>query len=383
MKIAQIAPLMESVPPRLYGGTERIVSYLTDELVRLGHEVTLFASADSITAAELVGCASMGLRLDSNVRDPLPYYMLMLDRVRKLAEKFDILHFHIEQLHFPLFAQMADRAVTTLHNRQDFPDLKPLYIGFGEMPLVSISNDQRRPIANANIVATVHHGIPTSLHTPIYNPRGGYVAFLGRISSEKGPDRAIRIARSLGIRLKIAAKFDKADEDYFREKIAPLLSDPGVEFIGEINERSKTEFLGEAQALLFPIDWPEPFGLVMIEAMACGTPVLAFRHGSVSEIIDQGVTGAIVDTMDEAVMMLPRVIALDRRAVRRRFEQRFSSTRMATDYVAIYRSLLDQASVSETETTVPLPRPVVAKKLNGQGVNSNRAHRAAGTDALI
>jgi len=307
MKIAQIAPLMESVPPRLYGGTERIVSYLTDELVRLGHEVTLFASADSVTAAELVGCASTALRLDRNVRDPIPYYMLMLDRVRKLAKEFDILHFHIDQFHFPLFAQMADRTVTTLHGRQDLPDLKPLYIGFSEMPLVSISNDQRRPIAKANFVGTVHHGIPTNLYTPIYNPRGGYVAFLGRISPEKRPDRAIRIARTLGIPLKIAAKVDKVDEAYFHETIVPLLSDPGVEFIGEINERSKAEFLGEAHALLFPIDWPEPFGLVMIEAMACGTPVLAFRQGSVSEIIDQGVTGAIVDTMDEAVRMLPPV----------------------------------------------------------------------------
>ena len=358
MKIAQIAPLMESVPPRLYGGTERIVSYLTDELVRLGHEVTLFASADFVTAAELVSCASMALRLDGKVRDPIPYYMLMLDRVRELAEEFDILHFHIDQFHFPLFRRIADRTVTTLHGRQDLPDLKPLYLGFSEMPLVSISNDQRRPIANANFVATVHHGIPTNLHTPIYNPRGGYVAFLGRISPEKRPDRAIRIARMLGIRLKIAAKVDKVDEAYFREKIAPLLSDPGVEFIGEINERSKTGFLGEAQALLFPIDWPEPFGLVMIEAMACGTPVLAFRQGSVTEIIDQGVTGAIVDTVDEAVMMLPRVMALDRRAVRRRFEQRFSSVRMAEDYVAVYRSLLERPSISERETTVPLPRPV-------------------------
>jgi glycosyltransferase involved in cell wall biosynthesis len=383
MKIAQIAPLMESVPPRLYGGTERIVSYLTDELVRLGHEVTLFASADSITAAELVSCASMALRLDSNVRDPIPYYMLMLDRVRKLAEEFDILHFHIDQFHFPLFAQMADRTVTTLHGRQDCPDLKPLYIGFGEMPLVSISSEQRRPIAKANFVGTVHHGIPTNLHTPIYNPRGGYVAFLGRISPEKRPDRAIRIARTLGIPLKIAAKVDKVDEAYFREEIAPLLSDPGVEFIGEINERSKNEFLGEAQALLFPIDWPEPFGLVMIEAMACGTPVLAFRHGSVSEIIDQGVTGAIVNTVNEAVMMLPRVIALDRRAVRRRFEQRFSSVLMANDYVAVYRSLLKRPSLSERETTVPMPRPVLERKLTGHGLNVGRAYRAAETDALI
>jgi glycosyltransferase involved in cell wall biosynthesis len=383
MKIAQIAPLMESVPPRLYGGTERIVSYLTDALVRLGHEVTLFASADSVTAAKLVGCASVALRLDSNVRDPIPYYMLMLDRVRKLAEEFDVLHFHIDQFHFPLFSGMADRTVTTLHGRQDLPDLKPLYIGFSEMPLVSISHDQRRPIAKANFVATVHHGIPTSSHTPIYNPRGGYVAFLGRISPEKRPDRAIRIAQALGIPLKIAAKVDKVDEAYFREKIAPLLSNPGVEFIGEINERSKTEFLGEAQALLFPIDWPEPFGLVMVEAMACGTPVLAFRHGSVSEIIDQGVTGVIVDTMDEAVMMLPRVIALDRRAVRRRFEQRFSSVRMAKDYVAVYRSLLKRPSISERETTVPLPRPGLERESNGQGLHDERKRRVPETVDLI
>jgi glycosyltransferase involved in cell wall biosynthesis len=290
------------------------------------------------------------------------------------------LHFHIDQFHFPLFRRMADRTVTTLHGRQDAPDLKPLYLGFGEMPLVSISNDQRRPIANANFVGNVHHGIPANLHAPIYNPRGGYVAFLGRISPEKRPDRAIRIARTLGIPLKIAAKVDKVDEAYFREKIAPLLNDPGVEFIGEINERSKTEFLGEAQALLFPIDWPEPFGLVMIEAMACGTPVLAFRHGSVAEIIDQGVTGAIVDTMDEAVRMLPRVIALDRRAVRRRFEQRFSSARMAQDYVAVYHSLFKQSSVSERETTMPLPRPLLEKKMNGHGPHGDRVRNAAETD---
>jgi glycosyltransferase involved in cell wall biosynthesis len=383
MKIAQIAPLMESVPPRLYGGTERIVSYLTDELVRLGHEVTLFASADSVTTAELVGCASVALRLDGNVRDPIPYYMLMLDRVRELAEEFDILHFHIDQFHFPLFRRMADRTVTTLHGRQDCPDLKPLYLGFSEMPLVSVSNDQRQPIANANFVATVHHGIPTDLHEPIYNPRGGYVAFLGRISPEKRPDRAIRIARTLGIPLKIAAKVDKVDEAYFREQIAPLLSDPGVEFIGEIDERSKAEFLGEALALLFPIDWPEPFGLVMIEAMACGTPVLAFRRGSVSEIIDQGVTGAIVDTMDEAVRMLPRVIALDRHAVRRRFEQRFSSARMATDYVALYRSLLEQSSIPERQMTVPPLRPELEKKSNGQGLHGDRARHAAETGGPV
>jgi glycosyltransferase involved in cell wall biosynthesis len=233
--------------------------------------------------------------------------------------------------------------------------------------------------ANANFVATVHHGIPTNLHTPIHNSRGGYLAFLGRISPEKRPDRAIRIARTLGIPLKIAAKVDKADEAFFREKIAPLLSDPGIEFIGEIDERSKTNFLGEGLALLFPVDWPEPFGLVMIEAMACGTPVLAFRRGSVSEIIDQGVTGAVVDTMEEAVQMLPQVLALDRHAVRRRFEKRFSSARMAADYVALYRSLLKRPSISERETTVPLPRPVLEKRSNGQGLRGDRARRAAET----
>jgi glycosyltransferase involved in cell wall biosynthesis len=278
---------------------------------------------------------------------------------------------------------MADRTVTTLHGRQDCPDLKPLYLGFSEMPLVSVSNDQRQPIANANFVATVHHGIPTDLHEPIYNPRGGYVAFLGRISPEKRPDRAIRIARTLGIPLKIAAKVDKVDEAYFREQIAPLLSDPGVEFIGEIDERSKAEFLGEALALLFPIDWPEPFGLVMIEAMACGTPVLAFRRGSVAEIIDQGVTGGIVDTMDEAMRMLPRVIALDRHAVRRRFEQRFSSARMATDYVALYRSLLEQSSIPERQMTVPPLRPELEKKSNGQGLHGDRARHAAETGGPV
>jgi glycosyltransferase involved in cell wall biosynthesis len=345
MKIAQIAPLMESVPPRLYGGTERIVSYLTDELVKLGHEVTLFASGDSVSSADLVSCAPVALRLDANVRDTVPYYMLMLDRVRRYADEFDILHFHIDQFHFPLFRAMANRTVTTLHGRQDLPDLKPLYVGFSDMPLVSISDAQRQPIANANFAATIHHGLPEDLYAPTYHPRGGYLAFIGRISPEKRPDRAIRLAQALGIPLKIAAKVDKVDDAYFREKIAPLLDQPGIEFIGEINDRAKTEFLGQARALLFPIDWPEPFGLSMIEAMACGTPVLAFRHGSVPEVVDHGITGMIVDSMDEAVRMLPSVLALDRQAVRRQFEKRFTATRMAKDYVALYQSLLKEPSL--------------------------------------
>ena len=340
MKIAQIAPLIESVPPRLYGGTERIVAYLTDELVRLGHDVTLFASGDSVSTATVVPCVPMALRLDANVRDPIPYYMLMLDRVRELADEFDILHFHIDQFHFPLFRPIAQRTVTTLHGRQDLHDLRPLYIGFADMPLVSISAAQRKPVPNANYVATVPHGIPTQLLQPNYRPRGGYVAFLGRISPEKRPDRAIAIARSLDIPIKIAAKVDKVDEVYFRQKIAPLLDQPGVEFIGEIDERSKSAFLGDADALLFPIDWPEPFGLSLIEAMACGTPVLAMRCGAVSEIVDPGVTGLIVDSMEEATQALLQVMALDRHAVRKRFEQRFTASRMANDYVQVYRSLL-------------------------------------------
>ena len=355
MRIAQIAPLMESVPPRLYGGTERIVSYLTEELVRMGHDVTLFASGDSMTAATLVGCVPEALRLDANVRDTIPYYMLMLDRVRQQASNFDILHFHIDQFQFPLFRNIANRTVTTLHGRQDLPDLKPLYIGFSDMPLVSISNAQRQPIPGANFAATVYHGLPSDMLKPQFNPRGGYVAFLGRISREKRPDRAIQIARSLGVPLKIAAKVDRVDESYFREESEPLLSGGGVEFIGEINEQQKNEFLGEALALLFPIDWPEPFGLVMVEAMACGTPVLAFRCGSVAEVIDDGITGIVVDDLDQGIAALPRVLALDRRAVRRRFEERFSVNRMAKDYLAVYRSLLKQPLAPESQDeAVPL-----------------------------
>jgi len=352
MKIAQIAPLMESVPPRLYGGTERVVSYLTDELVRMGHDVTLFASGDSVSRAKLVRCVPMALRLDANVSDPIPYYMLMLDRVRVRAHEFDILHFHIDQFHFPLFQPIADRTVTTLHGRQDLHDLKPLYIGFSDMPLVSISKAQREPIANANFVATVYHGIPVHLLKPTYKPRGGYVAFLGRICPEKRPDRAIRIAQALGIPIKIAAKIDKVDEAYFRAAIAPLFNQPGVEYVGEIDERAKSGFLGEASALLFPVDWPEPFGLSMIEAMACGTPVLAFRCGSVPEIIDPGITGHIVRTVDEATKMLPPVLALDRRKIRQQFEQRFTATRMAKEYVQVYRSLLKRPLLPERSAVI-------------------------------
>jgi glycosyltransferase involved in cell wall biosynthesis len=344
MRIAQVAPLFESVPPRFYGGTERIVSYLTEELVRLGHDVTLFASGDSVTSADLASCAPMALRLNRFVRDPIPYFMLMMGRVAERAAEFDVIHFHIDQFQFPMFRSMAGRTVTTLHGRQDCPDLKALYAGFPEMPLVSISNAQRTPIPNGNFLATVYHGLPLNLLKPTFHPRGGYLAFLGRISPEKGIEPAIRIARALGIPLKIAAKVDKADEEYFRVRVKPLLDGAGVEFVGEINEAAKGEFLGEALALLFPIAWPEPFGLVMIEAMACGTPVLAFSKGSVPEVMEENVTGRIVTCVEEAIIALPKVIALDRRAVRARFEERFSAARMAKDYVNVYRSLLRKQS---------------------------------------
>src|ERR1700734_111112 len=340
MKIAQVAPLTESVPPRLYGGTERIVSYLTEELVRLGHDVTLFASGDSITSSELATCCTRALRLDPSVHDVVPHFMLMIDKVRERADEFDVLHFHIDLFHFPLFRSLAARTLTPLHGRQDLGDLKPFYSRFSEMPLISISDDQRKPLPHANFVATIHHGIPSGQHRPSFG-QGSYLAFLGRISPEKRPDRAIRIARAAGIPLKIAAKVDKVDEDYFRNQIKPLIDGPGVEFIGEINEREKIKFLGDASALMFPIDWPEPFGLVMIEAMACGTPVLAFRCGSVPEIVEDGITGKVVESEDEAVAALSEVLNYyDRRLVRQRFEKRFDAARMAMEYEEVYRKQL-------------------------------------------
>jgi glycosyltransferase involved in cell wall biosynthesis len=362
MKIAQIAPLMESVPPRFYGGTERVVSHLTEELVRLGHDVTLFASADSVSSAPLVCCAEQALRLNSAVKDPVPHYMVMMDRVRSLADRFDVLHFHIDAYHVPLFRDIAGKTVTTLHGRQDLGDIQCLYRAIPEMPLVSISNAQRRPIADANFVKTVYHGLPLDLLPATFEPRGGYLAFLGRMSPEKRPDRAIEIASALGLPLKLAAKVDKEDEAYFREVVEPMLDRPDIEFVGEIGELQKAKFLGEALALLFPIDWPEPFGLVMIEAMACGTPVLAFRCGSAPEIIDDKVTGCLVDTLDEAIRVLPEMLRFDRRKVRRRFEERFSARRMANDYVAVYRNLAKSATAEfdpgllHDVNVIPLPR---------------------------
>ena len=345
MRIAQIAPLVESVPPRLYGGSERVVSFLTEALVDLGHQVTLFASGDSTTSAKLVSCVPEALRLNPSVRDHIPYYMVMLKTVREMASQFDILHFHTDNLHFPVFAgALAPRTVTTLHSRQDGRDLDVLYGAFLDMPLVSISDAQRKPVPRANFADTVPHGLPRHLLPLTVQPSGGYLAFLGRISPEKRLDRAITIARAAGLPLKVAAKVDRADEAYFRSEIAPLLTQPGVEFIGEINERQKARFLGNARGLLFPIDWPEPFGLVMIEAMACGTPVLAFNQGSVPEVVDNGVTGFIVDDVEEAVRCLGPLLALDRRRVRERFEQRFTADRMARNYVRIYQKLIGTAA---------------------------------------
>jgi glycosyltransferase involved in cell wall biosynthesis len=340
MKIAQIAPLAERCPPRLYGGTERIVSYLTEEFVRQGHEVTLFASGDSDTGARLVSCSDVALRLNPAVRDPLPYHVMMLEEVRRRADEFDVLHFHIDLLHYPLASVFADRVVTTLHGRLDLPDLKPFYSMFPHHPLVSISDDQRRPMPPVNWAGTVYHGLPKDVLPFTANPKGEYLAFLGRISPEKRPDRAIEIAARAGMPLRIAAKIDDADRGYWDKTIAPMVArDRSVEFIGEIDERQKADFLGNARALLFPIDWPEPFGLVMIEAMACGTPVVAFRCGSVPEVIDEGVNGYVVDDLEQAVEAVHRIDDLDRAIVRSTFEGRFTVERMVDDYVAIYRRL--------------------------------------------
>jgi glycosyltransferase involved in cell wall biosynthesis len=337
MRIAQISPLIESVPPKLYGGTERIVSYLTEELVRQGHDVTLFASADSETAAELVPCAPKALRL-AHPHDVQAYSVLQLEKIRQRAGDFDLLHFHTDYVHFPLVRSLDLPAVTTMHGRLDLAGCQPVFAEFAEMALVSISDDQRRPL-HARWVATVPHGLPPDLYAFSANRGEGYLAFLGRICPEKRPDRAIEIAKRAGVQLKIAAKVDKVDQAYFEEEIRPLLGDPLIEYVGEINDGEKQAFLGGAMALLFPIDWPEPFGLVQIEAMACGTPVIAWRRGSVPEIIQHGETGFLVDGMDEAVAAVDQIRSLSREGVRRGFEKRFSIDRTAQDYVRIYGSV--------------------------------------------
>ena len=338
MKIAQIAPLVESVPPTLYGGTERVVSWLTEELVAQGHAVTLFASGDSRTSAHLVPIVPRALRLEG-IHNSLPYNIIMLDEVAARQNEFDVLHFHIDFFHYPLFRGMAHKTLTTLHGRQDLPELPAIYRAFPQMPLVSISHHQRRPVPPVNWMGTVYHGLPANLLKE-GSGAGGYLAFLGRICPDKGPLQAIEIARGAGMKLKMAAKVDLADRDYFERQVKPVLDrSPHVEFIGEIDDARKPEFLGNAAALLFPISWPEPFGLVMIESMACGTPVIAFNCGSVPEIMEDGLTGFVVDDVDQAVAAVARLKALFRPSIRSRFEERFSVCAMAREYVKIYRQL--------------------------------------------
>lgn len=335
MKIAQVSPLFESVPPRTYGGTERVVHYLTEELVRQGHEVTLFASGDSQTSAELRAVVPEALRLAEQRRDPTAWGVLQLAAVAREAENFEIVHFHTDLLHFPLWRHLRTPQVTTLHGRLDLPDLQAVYHEFRDMPVVSISNAQRAPLPMANWVATVYNGVPEDLYD--FQPRpGDYLAFLGRMSPEKGAESAIEIARRVGIPLKMAAKVDPVDQAYFDARIRPWLDHPLIEYVGEVDERGKNELLGGALAMLLPIAWPEPFGLVMIEAMACGTPVVAYRRGSVLEVMKDGVTGAIVGGLDEAVAAVERMSDIDRAACRRHFEAHFSARRMAEDYLRVY-----------------------------------------------
>jgi glycosyltransferase involved in cell wall biosynthesis len=338
MQIAQIAPLTEAIPPKLYGGTERVVHWLVEELVALGHDVTLFASGDSQTSAKLQDCWPRALRLDGSIRDANALHMTMLEQVRRQASDFDFLHFHLDYYPFSLFSRQSTPFVTTMHGRLDLPELQTVFDTFSSAPVVSISNAQRRPLPQARWVKTIHHGLPEKMLVPMpVTP--SYFAFLGRISPEKRVDRAIRIAQHCGIPLKIAAKIDRADRDYYEEEIRPMMASPNVEYIGEIGDKDKSAFLSGAIALLVPIDWPEPFGLVMIEAMACGTPVIAYNRGSVPEVIDEGVTGFIVEDEAGAIGAVDRLAHLSRPAIRRRFEERFTARRMALDYLSVFRSL--------------------------------------------
>jgi glycosyltransferase involved in cell wall biosynthesis len=339
MKIAQVAPLAEAVPPKLYGGTERVVAYLTDALVELGHDVTLFASGDSATKATLSPVWPCALRLDPDVKDHFAPMFMQLETVARRAHEFDVIHSHLDYFGYPLLRRLGTPSVTTLHGRLDLPELPPLYRLYGDIPVVSISDSQRVPLPEANFVATVLHGLPQSLLSK-GEGRGGYLAFLGRVSPEKAPDAAIRIAARAGIPLKIAAKVDRVDREYFKTTVEPLLGQANVEFIGEIREDQKQEFLGNAAGLLFPIAWREPFGLVMIEAMACGTPVIAFENGSVPEVLEDAVTGFIVHSEDQAVEAVRRIGTLDRARIRGEFERRFTAQRMAQNYLKLYERLL-------------------------------------------
>jgi len=356
MRIAQVAPLYESVPPRHYGGTERVVSYLTDALVDLGHDVTLFASGDSITRARLEAVVPRRLWGASGCVDTMAHHVLLLERVMAAARRFDVIHFHIDYLHFPLSRRMSTPHLTTLHGRLDLPDLGPLFREFAEMPLASISDAQRRPLVSANWLGTVHHGLPPRLYS--VSPGGGdFLAFVGRISPEKRADRAIAIARRAGVPLKIAAKVDPTDRLYFEREIEPLLDDPLVEYLGEVDDRGKQEILCGARALLFPIDWPEPFGLVVIEAMACGTPVIAWPCGSVPELIDHGITGYLVDDVDDAARAVRAAAGLDRARCRQVFEARFTAVRMASDYLRLYERVMDPRRPGRLAAAAGMPGP--------------------------
>ena len=342
MRIAQIAPLTEAIPPKLYGGTERVVSWLTEELVALGHDVTLFASGDSRTSAKLVSGWPRSLRMDREVRDANALHLTMLEQVCRRAWEFDILHFHLDYYPFSLFARGATPFVTTLHGRLDLPEHRHLFATFESAPIVSISDAQRLPVPDAGWVRTIHHGLPERSLMP-QPAKPGYFAFLGRISPEKAVDDAIRIAQRCGVPLKLAAKVDKIDREYFEDRIRPLLRPPAVEYIGEISDSQKSEFLSGAICLLAPSAWPEPFGLVMIEAMACGCPVIAYNRGALPEIIEDGVTGFLVDDEAAASAAVARLGTLSRRAIRKRFEARFTARRMADDYLTLYRELIDAA----------------------------------------
>ncbi|WKB54650.1 glycosyltransferase family 4 protein [Eleftheria terrae] len=349
MKIAQVAPLIESVPPKGYGGTERVVSYLTEALVAQGHEVTLFASGDSVTAADLVPIVDRSLRLHPRQPDPLVWHTVQLDEVCRRAASFDVVHFHADFLHYPLVRHWHTPCVTTLHGRLDLPDVVALHRHFHEHPVVSISNAQRAPLPDANWCATVYHGLPPELYT--YHPQpDDYFAFVGRVSVEKRLDRAIEIAIACNTRLRVAAKVDRADRPYFEQTIQPLLGHPLVEFVGEIDESCKNDFIGQARALLFPIDWPEPFGLVMIESMACGTPVVAYACGSVPEVMEDGITGRVVNTQAEAIDAARHIDRIDRRACRQVFERRYSSAAMAEHYLQVYQTLMRTRTQQRTGT---------------------------------
>jgi glycosyltransferase involved in cell wall biosynthesis len=353
MRIAQIAPLTEAIPPKLYGGTERVISWLTEELVVLGHDVTLFASGDSRTSAKLAPAWPRALRLDGSVRDVNALHIAMLEQVRRRAREFDFLHFHLDYYPFSLFMRQPIPFVTTLHGRLDLPEHQQLFATFAAAPLISISNAQRQPVPRAGWIRTIHHGLPAQLLLP--RPvKPTYFAFLGRISPEKAVVEAIRIAQRCGIPIKLAAKVDKVDRDYFETEIRPLLRPPAVEYIGEINDREKPEFLSGAVCLLAPAAWPEPFGLVIIEAMACGCPVIAYNRGAAPEIVENGVTGFVVEDESNAVAAASQLSWLSRDAIRKRFESRFTARRMAEDYLAVYRDLIDAASRS--------PRPTTSRK---------------------